>query len=150
MKSTVDVITSYSRVRAEQIKSGWDKAPVLATFAQTHRLPLATWVSLLSGPSGPLLRKNIGERPLEAVLLAVNSGAAVLPLALADADSFVASIYSLVVATDPVDDGTLVSLLVAVYQTLIRLASAEDREAAGRCSFSAAQQTSALLSYFFT
>jgi hypothetical protein len=131
-KSTIGVITAYARVRAEQIKSGWDKGPVLAAFAQSHRLPLASWAALLSGP---LLRKNIGERPLEAVVHAVNQGTAALPLALADAESLVATIYSLITTAEPADDDTLVSLLVAVYQTLIRLASGEDREAAGKFLF---------------
>jgi hypothetical protein len=131
-KSTIGVITAYARVRAEQIKSGWDPCPVLAAFAQSHRLPLVSWAALLSGP---LLRKNIGERPLEAVVLAVSHGTAALPLALEDAESLVATIYSLITTAELADDDTLVSLLVAVYQILIRLASGEDREAAGKFPF---------------
>lgn len=71
VKEKEPVLTAYAQARADQIKSSWPRLPVLAGFAQAHYVPLLTWAALLRGP---MSHKDLGERPLEAVLAGIHSG----------------------------------------------------------------------------
>jgi hypothetical protein len=71
IKEKFDVLTSYARLRVDQIKNSWPRLPILVAFAQNHYLPLSNWAALLNGP---FRQKELGEQPLAAVLAAVTGG----------------------------------------------------------------------------